>query len=193
LKVDENLTTPIRLFLPRIYLDTNILISAILESDAQWIGTHSKEYHGKKKQIDSARDIFFLWENRSDRLKTSTFAIGEFIGTGNSRFGIPFKEMLKIVDNKILERCKLCQAENLQYDRQLIPEKMQKEIRLIEIIGNEQRGNEYRYILTLNMRLVQAVFSAGSLLERINYEELVMEKIRSYSAPGFENAVSKSF
>jgi predicted nucleic acid-binding protein len=180
------MTTPIRLFLHRIYLDTNILISAILESDAQWIGTHSKEYQREKKRIDSARDIFFLWENRSDSLKTSTFAIGEFIGTGNSKFGIPFKEMLKIVDNKILGRCKLCQGENLQYNRQLVPEKMQKEWRLIEIIGKAQRGMEYRYILTLNMGIVRAVLGSGAVSEQINFENLVMEKILSYSAPGFE-------
>jgi hypothetical protein len=94
--------------------------------------------------------------------------------------------MLKIVDNKILERCKLCQAENLQYDRQLIPEKMQKDLRLIEIIGKAQRGMEYRYILTLNMGIVRAVLGSGAVSEQINFENLVMEKILSYSAPGFE-------
>jgi hypothetical protein len=69
-----------------------------------------------KKQIESCRKIYLGWEHRADHLKTSTFAIGEFIGRGNKQFGKPFKEMLDIVDRKILTRCKICEADSLCYE-----------------------------------------------------------------------------
>lgn len=88
------MTTPIKLYVPRIYLDTNILISAILESNQQWKQKHAKEFQGKREQIESAKEIFHGWEHRMGYLNTSTFAIGEFIGRGSKQFNKPFKEML---------------------------------------------------------------------------------------------------
>ncbi len=179
------MANPIKLFLPRIYLDTNILISAILESDDDWKSNHARDYEIKADQIESSRQIFLNWENRADKLRTSTFAIGEFIGKGSKQFGKSFKEMLDIVDREILTRCKLCETENLCYDKELIPEKMQKEVRLVEITGRAQVGSEFRYILFLNMAVGRMLSSAGPDI-RTDLEDLVMQEVKSYKAPGFE-------
>jgi predicted nucleic acid-binding protein len=179
------MVTPIKLYLPRIYLDTNILISAILESDNQWKSSHAREYQTNADQIESSRQIFLKWEHRANQLRTPTFAIGEFIGKGSKQFGKSFKEMLDIVDREILTRCKLCETENLCYDQELIPEKMRKEIRLVEIIGKAQVGSEFRYILFLNMAVGRMLSSAGPDI-RTDLEDLVMQEIKSYKAPGFE-------
>lgn len=65
------MASPIKLYQPRIYLDTNILISALLESNVQWKANHAGEYQTKANQIDSSNEIFFKWEHRADQLKTS--------------------------------------------------------------------------------------------------------------------------
>ncbi len=180
------MTTPIKLYLPRIYLDTNILISAILESDDQWKSSHANDYQTKVDQIASSRQIFLKWEHRANQLRTSTFAVGEFVGRGSKQFDRSFKQMLEIVDREILNRCKLCETENLYYDKEMIPEKMRKEIRLIEIIGKAQVGGEFRYILFLNMAEGRMISGAGPEMMRVDLKDLVMQEIKSYKAPGFE-------
>lgn len=178
--------TPIRLYLPRIYLDTNILISAILESDEEWRRKNSREFQTKKDQIESSRVIFVGWEHRAALLKTSTFAIGEFIGRGSKQFGKSFDEMLDVVNSAILTRCKLCEAKDLHYKKQLIPDKMRKEIRLVEIVGESQFGSEFRYMLLLDMSIARMITGGGPEVTRVDLKDLVFRKIRSYKAPGFE-------
>lgn len=180
-----HMATPIKMYLPRIYLDTNILISAILESEDKWKQSHIGQYKHKKKQIESSKEIYYGWEHRADHLKTSTFAIGEFIGRGNIQFGKSFQQMLDIVDREILTRCKVLKVENLSYDAKLIPKRMQKEIHLVEIIGKAQVGTEFRYMLTLNMGIGK-MLSGGPEVAGVNYDNLVMQEIKSYRAPGFE-------
>lgn len=134
---------PIRLYLPRIYLDSNILTSVFLETDPQWQAANPAEFQRKSRLIDASRKIYMGWEHRAELLKTSTFAIGEFIGTG-SKFNKTLEETLKIVDNEILTRCKLCKSVELRYDRQIIPERMRHEIRLAEITCEgvrDKKGN----------------------------------------------------
>lgn len=182
---------PIRIFLPRIYVDTCILTSAFLESDPKWQTTHSAMYKRKKRLIEASREIIMGWEYRADRLKTSTFAIGEFIGTG-SKFNKTLGEMLRIVDSEILTKCRLCKTPDLKYDKQIIPEKMRHELRLAEIVCEGVRdqkgelvGNEFILTLFLDMTLSRMASSSGSLAS-LDFRQVKLDKIRSYRAPWFE-------
>jgi hypothetical protein len=142
-------------------------------------------FQTNKDQIESSRKLFLGWEYRANQLKTSTFAVGEFIGRGSKQFGKSFEEMLRIVDREILPRCKLCEIENLQYDKTSIPERMRKEIRLVEITGESQIGTEFHYMLFLNMAIGRMA-TGGLEATNIDLEDLVFRKIRSYKAPGYE-------
>jgi len=180
------LVTPIKRYVPRIYLDTNILISAILESDKQWKSRHPKDFHIKKNEIESSRKIFQEYEHRAGQLKTSTFAVGEFIGKGGKQFGKSFQEMLGIVDREILTKFELCETGNLRYDRQTIPGKMQKEIRLMEIIGKAQVGTEFRFMVLLDMSIGRVITGGLPDVGRVDLEDMVFREVESYKAPGYE-------
>jgi predicted nucleic acid-binding protein len=184
---------PIDLRFSRIYLDTNILIAALLESDSQWRRKNPKKARQKSESIHASSRIFREWECRANALKTSTFAIGEFVGAG-SRFGKTTGEMLRIVNDKILKRCKLCEPPQLRYEKDSIPPRMRREIRLTEVRCSGPRdkngtpiGGEFVFMVTLDLRLAHMLSGAGpKMLRPLDLSRVKVEKIESYSAPGYE-------
>ncbi len=184
---------PIDLRFSRIYLDTNILIAALLESDKQWKRKNPKKARQKSNSIHTSSRIFREWECRAGALKTSTFAIGEFVGAG-SRFGKTTEEMLRIVNDKILKRCKLCEPPHLKYERDSVPPRMRREIRLAEVRCSGPRdengtpiGGEFVFMVTLDLTLARMLSSAGpEMLRPRDLSRVKVEKIESYSAPGYE-------
>jgi hypothetical protein len=87
---------------PRIYLDTNVLLSAILESEPQWRKRNPAEYENKKGIINSAKKLYEKKE--SFHILTSTFAIAEFMAKARTQpFGCKsYETMVEIVNDKIL-------------------------------------------------------------------------------------------
>lgn len=90
----------------RVYLDSNVLVSAILESDPNWQQTHREEAQSKAQQIQASRKIFLTSVRE---LKTSVYAVSEFISKGRTeRFGHrTLEEMLNLASDEILSRCEI--------------------------------------------------------------------------------------
>lgn len=191
------MSKPIRYYSPRIYLDTNVLISAILESDKKWQRDHRREAYKKREEINTSERLYNEWEPK--HLKTSLFAISEFISTGRTgRFSKTFKEMMEIVANKILPKCRIL------YAKFPVPKpfKLDKRWREYWILGKatcrgmakNRKGNslgmqEVGVILTTDMRLVRHFSGGIPRGEKIPAaSDVVIEKIEqmSYGAPAFE-------
>lgn len=191
------MSKPIRLYLPRIYLDSNVLVSAILESDKKWQRTHSKEAKAKHVDIKTSNELYTEWEPK--HMKTSLFAISEFIATGRSdRFNKTFDEMLKIVAKKILAKCEILYA-NFVVPK---PSVIDKRWNNFWILGkssarglmSDKQGNslgmqELGTILTIDMRLVKHI--AGGVPLGVGFpnpSEVVIDKLdqMEYGAPAFE-------
>lgn len=93
------------LILPRVYLDTNILISAILESDPSWQAGRSLSCK-KKANITTSKEVFDRWESKN--LKTSTYAIAELISKGRTKeFSKSYEQMMVLVSKTVLPRCEV--------------------------------------------------------------------------------------
>lgn len=87
---------------PRIYLDTNVLLSALLESEPEWIKRNPAESQKKMPTINAAKELYNKKE--SFHLLTSTFAIAEFMAKARTEpFGCKsYQTMVEIVNSKIL-------------------------------------------------------------------------------------------
>ncbi|MFQ5758303.1 MAG: hypothetical protein ACE5IF_01345 [Candidatus Bathyarchaeia archaeon] len=189
----EKQNKPIDLRFSRIYLDTNILIAALLESDSQWKRKNPRISQKKRESIQDSSRILREWEYRADALKTSTFTIGEFVGAG-SKFGKTTKEMLEIADDEILTRCKLCEPPHLRYEREAIPTRMRKEIRLAEVRCSGPQtengapiGDAFVFMVTLDMSIAHMISGGGPQMMRpYDLSKVKVDKIESYRAPGYE-------
>jgi len=106
----------VKLNLPRIYIDANVLISAILESDPVWKRNNPNEYNRRRDYIDTSYKIYDRWKPQN--LKTSPFAVGEFISKGQTPQleGKTYDEMLDIVNRSILSKCQIVYS-NLKFPK----------------------------------------------------------------------------
>lgn len=95
------------LVLDSIYLDTNIVVSATLETDPTWQANHPCDAK-KVIEISSSKEILEKWDKRN--LKVSPYTIGEFISIGKRQFNKTHEEMLAIVSNTIEQRCTILQS-----------------------------------------------------------------------------------
>lgn len=191
------MSKPIRLYLPRIYLDSNVLVSAILESDPKWQRIHSKEAKAKRVEIKTSNDLYSEWEPK--RMKTSLFAISEFIATGRSdRFNKTFNEMMDIVAKEILSKCEILYANFVVPNPSVIDKRWNN----FWILGkssarglmSDGKGNslgmqELGAILTIDMRLVKHI--AGGVPLGVGFpnpSEVIIEKLEQmqYGSPAFE-------
>ncbi len=102
MKIDKHLV------LDRIYVDTNVLISATLESDLKWQEEHCSEAKNKEVQIATSREIFAKWDTQNLRL--SPYTLGEFISKGKKRFNKTHEEMLALVSEIMGKKCTLLQS-----------------------------------------------------------------------------------
>ena len=185
--------------MPRIYLDTNVLLSAILESDNKWLSDHPQGQE-QLRSIRASKEIFDKWE--PSHLKTSAFAIGEFISKGQTKkFNKSFTEMLEIATDSILARCQVLYA-------MIQPEPilgLDERWRNHWILANatwegsteDRKGNplgwlQHELILTINM-VVSRYFGGGVPPSLIaggipDPNQLMIKEIRSlsYRAPSFE-------
>jgi len=92
------LSKPRNLILPRIYVDTNVLVAAILESELPL-----PQNEAKASFISNSCELLNKWEPTA--VHTSNYAVGEFIARGRAEpFSKSYTEMLDIVKNKILSR-----------------------------------------------------------------------------------------
>lgn len=70
---------------PRIYLDANVLVSALMESESEWLREHPQEPKALAL-IKSSRELYDKRE--SIKLMVSVFSIAEFIAQGRQeKFG----------------------------------------------------------------------------------------------------------
>ena len=191
------MSKPIRLHLPRIYLDSNVLVAAILESDKKWQRTHSKEAKNRRIDIETSTELYMEWEPK--RMKTSLFAISEFIATGRSdKFNKKFDEMMDIVAKKILSKCEILYANFVVPKPSIIDKRWEN----FWILGkssarglmSDKQGNslgmqELGTILTIDMRLVNHISGGVPLgVGFPNPREVVIDKLEQmeYGAPAFE-------
>ena len=84
----------------KFYLDTCVLISAILERE------NSADNTKKKENIKFSK---ILWDNSGKfTFKISGYVLGEFIGIGrNGKFGKSLEEMMNIYRSEISKKCGL--------------------------------------------------------------------------------------
>jgi len=191
------MSKPIRSYLPRIYLDSNVLVAAILESDKKWQRTHSKEAKSRHIDIKTSNELYTKWEPKC--MKTSLFAISEFIATGRSdKFNKTFDEMMEIVAKKILSKCKILYANFIVPKPSVIDKRWEN----FWILGkssarglmSDKQGNslgmqELGTILTIDMHLVNHISGGIPLgLGFTNPSEVVIDKLEQmeYGAPAFE-------
>lgn len=184
-----------KLYLPRIYLDTNVLISAILESDRSWLKTHPQNQE-KLGAIAASNDLYSKWD--SENLKTSVFSVAEFISAGRTEpFGRKsFDEMSKIAADKILSKCQILHV-NLPFEKlPNVDRRWRKFWQLVDITGKGtavQRGKtygtmEFTMTLSTDMQLAKSFFGgiptgfgvSGSFPKFQNIQST------SYTAPAFE-------
>lgn len=190
------MSEPKRLYLPRIYLDSNIFVSAILESDQKWQKRHMNEAKNKDAEIKTAYDLYNKWEPL--RMKTSLFAISEFIATGRSdRFNKTFDEMIEITAKKILSKCEILYANFIVPKPSAIDKRWSKFWMLGKCLArgqmNDGKGNtigtqELGTILTTDMRIVHFSGGSPSGIGFPNPNQIKIEKIEQieYGAPAFE-------
>jgi hypothetical protein len=97
----------------RIYLDTCVLVSAILESDPAWQQTHQKEAKIKNEEIQASKTIL---STNICELKTSTYALGEFISMGRAKkFGKTLQEMFNLLSAEIFPRCDILSSKTSHF------------------------------------------------------------------------------
>ena len=88
------------MYYPRLYLDTNVLIDAILEIDPK-----------KAERRNASRAILNNWEQNGARgggMSVSPYVIGEFIAKGRTApHNKSFSDMIKLVETYILPRCQI--------------------------------------------------------------------------------------
>lgn len=183
-----------RLFLPRIYLDTNVLVSAILESDKEWLKAHPQRIE-KQQLIQTSEEIYNKWEPR--HLKTSVFAVAEFISTGRTEHHgrKSYDEMFEIAGNKFLSKCQIINI-NLNFEKlPKIDKRWEKHWQLLDFKGKGeaiQKGKsmgmmEIYYMLGINMQLIQGY--GGSIPKDFNrkvFPKFKQIRSSSYKAPAFE-------
>jgi len=86
-------------YCPKLYLDANVLIDAILEDEEKHDRNRDIE---KIESIRSARQIYDNWPK--DSLLTSPYAIGEFMGK-SGKFRKSYHEMLEIARDRVFSKC----------------------------------------------------------------------------------------
>jgi len=96
-----------------LYLDTDVLVSAVLESDPRWQQDNQGEYRKKADEIGASRKILLADYLYDEKPKTSLYAISEFISKGRREdFGKKtFAEMFDLVSQDIFSRCEVVNAE----------------------------------------------------------------------------------
>jgi predicted nucleic acid-binding protein len=179
----------------RIYLDTNVLVSAILESDEEWLKTHPQNQK-KLATIAASAELYSKWG--PENLKTSVFSVAEFISKGRTEpFGRKsFEEMFEIAADKILSKCQILHV-NLPFEKLPNVDKRWKKFwQLVNISGKGtavQKGKPYatmEFSLTLStdMQLAKSFF--GGIPEGFNVRgdfPLFRDvQSSSYTAPAFE-------
>lgn len=95
----------------RVYMDTDVLISAILESDPEWQRDHKVEAKRRSQVIQASNMIFTADYMQRWKPKTSVYSISEFISTGRRRFGKTFTEMYELISKEVFPRCEVINAE----------------------------------------------------------------------------------
>jgi len=184
-----------RSYLLPIYLDTNVLVSAILESDGEWLKNHPQNQK-KHAAIAASAELYSKWG--PENLKTSVFSVAEFISKGRTEpFGRKsFEEMFEIAADKILPKCQILHV-NLPFEKLPNVDKRWKKFwQLVDVRGKGtavQKGKPYgimEFSLTLStdMQLAKSFF--GSIPEGFNMQgdfPLFRDvQSSSYAAPAFE-------
>lgn len=182
---------------PRLYLDTNVLVSAILESKREWYNAHLQEPE-KWLLIQYSRRVYD--EKDSLKLMTSVFSIAEFMAQGRKQeFGKKdFGEMLDIVNSKILPPNLEIIYNSLSFQQTPKINRKWKDHWLfaeLKAKGNaiDEKGKsigvmDFWYLLDLWGRLTKGW--GGGLPREVDAEtfnpKLTQINISSYSAPAFE-------
>lgn len=184
---------------PRLYLDTNVLVSALLESKPEWL----KKNPQTEEKIELINSSIELYNRRQSlTLMTSAFSIAEFIAQGRKQeFGSKsFDEMLDIVTSKILPPNLDVIYSSLSFEQTpKIDEKWEKYWLFAELKASGRAIDEkgafigdmaFSYLLDLWGRFVEGW--AGALPENVNFKTFKPKlkkteiNVSSYSAPAFE-------
>jgi len=183
-------------FYPRLYLDTNVLIDAILETDPK-----------KNERINTSKAILYSWKERvalGGGLNVSPYVIGEFISKGQKEpFKKSFSEMIELVENHIRVRCKILYTSFSLEDISSLNPKWNKGWMLAKkqvrgmgiILETKEKVGIFDFEMIWNMTLNEIPSFGGrfplemdiSEIMRKNYH-IIPEDIRSGSiqAPAFE-------
>jgi len=184
----------------RCYLDTDVLVSAILESDPNWQKKHSKDAQSRAEKIQASEKVLFSEYLYAEKPKTSVFAISEFISKGRTeRFGKKtFGEMYDIVSKEVSSRCEIINAEISQQGLPKIDSQWEKYWMFANISCNaetiDRRNNQplgpkdLTFIYSLTQAGVHSSIGfGGSLpLPEPKYMKIVKFNSIQCSAPAFE-------
>jgi len=174
----------------RIYLDTCVLVSAILESDPAWQQIHQKEAKIKNEEIQASKTIL---STKICELKTSTYALGEFISMGRAKkFGKTLQEMFNLMSGEIFPRCDILSSNLAFQDIPKLDEKWGKIWTFAEINCTvnikDVRSGEYLGSRNISCSLSKDLVCMHTKDGRENFGDFEIEKFNSleYPAPAFE-------
>jgi predicted nucleic acid-binding protein len=182
---------------PRLYLDTNVLIEAILESNLKWLKANPQE----PKKLESIKSSLELYNNRQSlKLMTSAFSIAEFIAQGcRKEFGSKsFDEMLDIVTSKILPpnldmihtglSFKQSPKIDKKWERYWLFAELKARGEAIDDKGTALGEMDFTFLLDLWGRFISGC--GGGVPEKTDFKtfkpKITKINVSSYSAPAFE-------
>jgi len=174
----------------RIYLDTCVLVSAIFESDPAWQQIHQKEAKSKNEEIQASKTIL---KTNICELKTSTYALGEFISMGRAKkFGKTLQEMFNLMSAEIFPRCDILPSNLAFQDIPKLDEKWRKIWTFAEINCNadikDVRSGESLGSRNISCSLSKDLVCMHTKDGMENFGDFEIEKFNSleYRAPAFE-------
>jgi len=183
----------------RLYLDTNVLVSAVLKSDPEWQRVHQGDVRRDAQVIETSRKILLADYLYKLKPKTSVYAIGEFISKGRTeKFGKKtFEEMYKLVSKEIFTRCEVINAELHQqglpkidsiWEKYWMFAKIHCNAETIDRRNNQPAGvKDLQFLLALTETGVYPMMGGG-VGPPIDLKNVKIVKLNSIecSAPAFE-------